>query len=192
VDENQEKVEPASVQIVRALLELMNQEEIPEESPLWSAALAGALIELMARYELQEVDFRAGDHRLRLRRGLPVASGAPAATGPAPLPVALPAAGPAPAPVSESPPAPPAPAKVLHEIKSELIGTFYASPSPDAEPYVRVGSRVKKDDVLGLIEAMKVFNEVLADRPGVIVEVCVQNQQPVEFGQVLFRLDPTA
>lgn len=190
MDENQEKVEPASVRIVRALLELMNQEEIPEESPLWSAALASALIELMARYELQEVDWKAGDHRLRLRRGLPGASGAPATTGPAPLPVALSAAGPAPAPVSESPPAPPA--KVLHEIKSELIGTFYASPSPDAEPYVRVGSRVKKDDVLGLIEAMKVFNEVLADRPGVIVEVCVQNQQPVEFGQVLFRLDPTA
>jgi acetyl-CoA carboxylase biotin carboxyl carrier protein len=81
---------------------------------------------------------------------------------------------------------------MLLEIKSPTPGTFYASPKPDAEPFVKVGSRVHKDTVVCLIEAMKVFNEITADVEGVIVEVLVQNQQPVEYGQVLFKVDPTA
>jgi acetyl-CoA carboxylase biotin carboxyl carrier protein len=154
----------------------------------FSVETVKALIRLMAQYNLNEIDLQQGDQRLRLRRGT---AGKVVAVAPTPE-VAPPPAALAPAPAKPAPPAPTAPSKTLHEIKSELIGTFYASASPDAEPFVKVGSRVKKDDVLCLIEAMKVFNEVTADRPGVIVEVCVQNQQPVEFGQVLFRLDPTA
>jgi acetyl-CoA carboxylase biotin carboxyl carrier protein len=154
----------------------------------FSVETVKALIRLMAQYNLNEIDLQQGDRRIRLRRG---ATGKVVVASP-PAETAAPAAAP---PSTAAKPAPPVPAatnKALHEIKSELIGTFYASSSPEAEPFVRVGTRVKKDDVLCLIEAMKVFNEVTADRPGVIVEVCVQNQQPVEFGQVLFRLDPTA
>jgi acetyl-CoA carboxylase biotin carboxyl carrier protein len=77
------------------------------------------------------------------------------------------------------------------EIKSPTPGTFYTAPNPGADPYVRVGSRVNPNTVVGLIEAMKLFNEIPADCSGVIVEVVVENGQPVEFGQVLFRVDPS-
>jgi acetyl-CoA carboxylase biotin carboxyl carrier protein len=151
----------------------------------FSVATVKVLVRLMDHYNLNEIDLQQGDQRIRLRRGArKLVALAPAAeAGPTPA---------APTPAKAAPAVPAAPARALHEVKSELIGTFYASSSPDAEPFVRVGGRVKKDDVLCLIEAMKVFNEVTADQPGVVVEVCVQNQQPVEFGQVLFRLDPTA
>ena len=74
---------------------------------------------------------------------------------------------------------------------SELIGTFYTRPNPDAEPYVKVGGRVQPNTVVGLIEAMKLYNDVLAGCSGVIVEALVENQQAVEYGQVLFKVDPT-
>jgi acetyl-CoA carboxylase biotin carboxyl carrier protein len=80
---------------------------------------------------------------------------------------------------------------VLHEIKAETPGTFYAAANPGAEPYVRVGSRVTPTTVVGLIEAMKLFNEVAAGCSGVVAEILVENQQPVEYDQVLFRVDPT-
>jgi len=92
---------------------------------------------------------------------------------------------------TESPQSSAAPAKQLIEIKSPTPGTFYAAPSPDAEPFVRVGSKVQPDTVVCLIEAMKVFNEITADCTGTIVAVMVENQQPVEYGQVLFKVDPT-
>jgi acetyl-CoA carboxylase biotin carboxyl carrier protein len=82
--------------------------------------------------------------------------------------------------------------KTLTPIKSPTPGTFYSSSSPDAEPFVRVGSRVTPTTVVCLIEAMKIFNEITADCSGVITEICVENQQPVEYGQVLFKVDPTA
>jgi acetyl-CoA carboxylase biotin carboxyl carrier protein len=150
----------------------------------FSVPTVKSLIRLMARYNLSEIDLHQGDQRIRLRRG----PGKVVALAHAPEAAPPPSA----APARAEPAAPAAPGRALHEVKSELIGTFYASPSPDAEAFVRVGSRVKKDDVLCLVEAMKVFNEVTADQGGVVVEICVQNQQPVEFGQVLFRLDPTA
>ena len=95
---------------------------------------------------------------------------------------AIPAAVPA-APVSEA--APSAEGDVL---ESPMVGVFYAAPSPDSEPYVTVGSSVKQGDVLCLIEAMKLMNEVTAERSGVITEVCVDNGQVVEYGQPLFRI----
>ena len=72
-----------------------------------------------------------------------------------------------------------------------MLGTFYRAPSPDAEPFVEVGSHVDNDTVVCIIEAMKVFNEITADCRGKIVAVPVENAQPVEYGQVLFRVDPT-
>ena len=93
-----------------------------------------------------------------------------------------------------SPAAPPAdkPAKTLIEIKSEGIGIFFAGPKPGAEPFVRLGSRVQPDTVVGMIEAMKLYTELPAGCNGVIVEVLATNEQSVEYGQVLFRVDPTA
>jgi acetyl-CoA carboxylase biotin carboxyl carrier protein len=78
----------------------------------------------------------------------------------------------------------------LFEIKSPMVGTFYAQPEPGAEPYVRAGTRVAPGQTLCIIEAMKIMNPIDAETAGVIKEVCVQDAQPVEFGQVLFRVDP--
>ena len=103
-----------------------------------------------------------------------------------------------PAPAAhQPPPASPPPksaaantTKDLLTVKSPTPGTFYGASSPDAEPFVRVGSRVTPSTVVCLIEAMKIFNEITADCNGVITEVLAENQQPVEYGQVLFKVDP--
>ncbi|RME68779.1 MAG: acetyl-CoA carboxylase biotin carboxyl carrier protein, partial [Nitrospirae bacterium] len=78
----------------------------------------------------------------------------------------------------------------LHTIKSPIVGTFYRAPSPDAEPFVEVGSRVKKGDILCIIEAMKLMNEIESDIDGTVEKIMVENGQPVEYGQVLFLIRP--
>jgi acetyl-CoA carboxylase biotin carboxyl carrier protein len=148
------------------------------------------LVRLMGVHDLTEVDLREGDLRIRLRRGpkgvvTAVGPNAPP-TGQAPAVAPPPAAAPTPAP-----PAAEAPAKPLLEIKSPTPGTFYAASSPDAEPFARIGTRVNPDTVVCIIEAMKVFNEIPAECTGTIVAIMVENQQPVEYGQVLFKVDPT-
>jgi acetyl-CoA carboxylase biotin carboxyl carrier protein len=92
------------------------------------------------------------------------------------------------APAASEPAAAPAPA--LKEIKSPMVGTFYAQPEPGAEPYARVGSRVSVGQTVCIIEAMKIMNEIEAEVSGVIREVCVDDTSPVEYGQVLYRVDP--
>ena len=92
-------------------------------------------------------------------------------------------------------PAPPAVAAAvspLVDIKSPMVGTFYKAPEPAAEPYVKMGTRVSPGQVVCIIEAMKIMNEIESEAQGVVREVCVENAQPVEFGQVLFRVDPHA
>jgi acetyl-CoA carboxylase biotin carboxyl carrier protein len=91
-----------------------------------------------------------------------------------------------------APSATPVAAPTLLEIKSPMVGTFYKSPEPGAEPYVKVGNRVSVGQVVCIIEAMKIMNEIESEVQGVVREVCVDNAQPVEFGQVLFRVDPYA
>ena len=76
------------------------------------------------------------------------------------------------------------------EVKSPMVGTFYGSPEPGAKPYVSVGSRVSKGQVLCIIEAMKIMNEIESEYSGVIKEIVAENGHPVEYGQVLFRIDP--
>jgi acetyl-CoA carboxylase biotin carboxyl carrier protein len=95
-------------------------------------------------------------------------------------------------PAGSLPAAASAPATPLLEIKSPMVGTFYKAPEPGAEAYVKVGSRVATGQVVCIIEAMKIMNEIESEVQGVIREVCVDNAQPVEFGQVLFRVDPHA
>jgi acetyl-CoA carboxylase biotin carboxyl carrier protein len=103
----------------------------------------------------------------------------------------------APAPLAASPGGPSAAgaepraaAPHLREVKSPMVGTFYKAPEPGAEPYVKVGSRVSPGQTVCIIEAMKIMNEIEAEVGGVIREVSVEDAQPVEFGQVLFRVDP--
>ena len=76
------------------------------------------------------------------------------------------------------------------DIKSPMIGTFYRAPSPEAAPYIEVGTEVQPDTVVCIIEAMKVMNEIKAEAKGVITQVMLENAKPVEFGQVLFKLRP--
>ena len=93
-------------------------------------------------------------------------------------------------PTPQSSPQAQAPGPQLLEIKSPMVGTFYQSPEPAAQPYVKVGSRVNVGQVVCIIEAMKIMNEIESEVGGVVREVTAQNAQPVEFGQVLFRVDP--
>jgi acetyl-CoA carboxylase biotin carboxyl carrier protein len=96
----------------------------------------------------------------------------------------------APAPVAPAPAAPPP--SSLVDIKSPMVGTFYKSPEPGAEPYLKVGSRVSPGQVVCIIEAMKIMNEIESEVGGVVKEVLLDNSQPVEFGQPLYRVDPNA
>ena len=76
----------------------------------------------------------------------------------------------------------------LTEVKSPLVGVFYSAPSPEAEPFVKVGGTVKKGDVMCIVEAMKLMNEIVAEQDGVVVDICAHNGDVVEFGQTLFKL----
>jgi acetyl-CoA carboxylase biotin carboxyl carrier protein len=112
----------------------------------------------------------------------------------APLAVPTSAALSAPAyPPDQIPPSAPrsaAPAVHLKEIRSPMVGTFYMAPEPGAEPYIKVGNRVSPGQTVCIIEAMKIMNEIEAEVAGVVREISVEDAQPVEFGQVLFRVDP--
>jgi acetyl-CoA carboxylase biotin carboxyl carrier protein len=144
------------------------------------------LVGLMGRHDLSEIDLREGDLRIRLRRG---PHGVVASMPPAEGPPAL-SEGARAAPISQATAEPAKPAKALVEIKSPGPGTFYVAANPGAEPFVRVGSRVTPTSVVGVLEAMKLFTEIAADCTGTVVEVLAENQQPVEYNQVLFRVDP--
>ncbi len=106
----------------------------------------------------------------------------PVASAPAALPAALPGSAPEAIPVTT--------ASTLKEIRSPMVGTLYLQPEPGAEPYARVGSRVTAGQTVCIIEAMKIMNEIEAEVSGVVREVCVDESSPVEYGQVLFRVDP--
>ena len=120
-------------------------------------------------------------------------SGAPAPVYQMAAPSA-PVPGPHVEPHRESPraetPAPATPVTALKEIKSPMVGTYYKAPEPGAESYVKVGSRVSAGQTVCIIEAMKIMNEIEAEISGVVREICVEDTQPVEFGTVLFRVDP--
>ncbi len=139
------------------------------------------LVALMVENDLAELDVSDGENKIKLRRGPSgeVVMGA----APAPVPAAAQAEAQPPAAVE-------GPGRDLVEIKSPMVGTFYAAPGPDSDPFVSAGSTVGPDDVVCVVEAMKVMNEIKAECAGQIVEICVTNAEPVEFGQVLFRVGP--
>nr|MBA2523247.1 acetyl-CoA carboxylase biotin carboxyl carrier protein [Solirubrobacterales bacterium] len=93
--------------------------------------------------------------------------------------------------IGDSDPAPRAEEKTkLLEVKSPMVGTFYGAPEPGSKPYVAVGASIGKGEIVCIIEAMKIMNEIEAEIAGTIREVCVEDSQPIEYGQVLFRVDP--
>ena len=141
------------------------------------------LIDLVQQSGIAELEITEGEEKVRISRGIPGVQGMPQpgtmyVTGPAGL---QPAAG-AHAPAAE-PAAPPEPEG--HVVKSPMVGTFYRSAAPGAKPFVEVGQAVKAGETVCIIEAMKLLNEIEADKDGVVKEILVENGQPVEFGQPL-------
>jgi acetyl-CoA carboxylase biotin carboxyl carrier protein len=141
--------------------------------------------------DISELNLKQGDFELVIRRGTdtPTQVMVPAtmlqATAPAAMPQAVaPAVAPTP-----STSAPPTDKKYL-EVTSPIVGTFYASPAPDEPAFVRTGDRINKGQTVCIIEAMKIMNEIEAEVVGEVVEILVQNGQPVEYGQVLMRVNP--
>ncbi len=139
------------------------------------------LISLMGQHDLSEISLAEGEHKIRLRKGGPVVAYAPA-----PAPAAIPAAAPTSAPAAAEPAKP---AKNLHEIKSPMVGTYYAKPSPDKPDFVSVGSKITPTTVVCKLEAMKIFNDLTADIAGTVAEVCVKNGTAVDYNTVLFRVE---
>jgi len=149
------------------------------------------ILDFMKEHGLEELEYKRGELRVRLKRqgAAPVIAAAPAA----PAPRHSAASAPAPAAAAHAPAvveAPPAPSENLHIIKSPIVGTFYSSPSPDSPPFVKVGDAVKKGQVLCIVEAMKLMNEIEADQDGEVARTLVETGQPVEYGQSLFALRP--
>lgn len=142
------------------------------------------LIALMNDHNLQEMDLRQGDMRIQLRRADQSAAGSPPLIPPAP---AAPAVAPAPAAPAAAV-APPVEDPHVALIKSPMVGTFYAAPDPDSDPYVTVGDPIGRETIICIVEAMKVFNEIQAEIAGTITAVLVENGEPVEFGQPLFKV----
>ncbi|MFI5209144.1 MAG: acetyl-CoA carboxylase biotin carboxyl carrier protein [Gemmatimonadales bacterium] len=154
---------------------------------------------------IRSIDLKDVDRLVELLRGTPevgsievkgwfgtgvvvTRTGSSHSNGPATVFHAAPVHAPAPAGVAAEPAKPAA--SSLKEIKSPMVGTFYMAPEPGAEPYAKVGTRVSAGQTVCIIEAMKIMNEIEAEISGVIREVSVPDAHPVEFGQVLFRVDP--
>jgi acetyl-CoA carboxylase biotin carboxyl carrier protein len=154
------------------------------------------LLKLMSEHDLAEVDLREGDQRIRLRKGGvtgPVFYPTPHPAAPVPAPHVVPA------PTGNTPPAAPtapttppaARTRNLIEIKSPMVGTFYSKPDPKQPDFVTVGAKVTPKTVVCTIEAMKTYNPVPADCSGTIAEICVKSGDFVEYGTVLFRVEPS-
>jgi acetyl-CoA carboxylase biotin carboxyl carrier protein len=144
------------------------------------------LIELLEESNIDEIEIKEGEEAVRISRN-GARSAAPVYAAPAP--VAAPAPAPvtaAPAPVAEAPAA--APVSSGHLVLSPMVGTFYRSPSPSAPAFIEVGQTVKVGDVLCIVEAMKMMNQIEADKDGTIEAILVENGEPVEFDQPLVAI----
>ena len=143
--------------------------------------------------DVTRLDWVSGDESLTLRLGHPPAPAQPVAV-PLPVAAAVPAAPPpavaAPAPAAQPPAPRPADDKKTFTVNSPFVGTFYRSPSPDTASFIENGAVVKKGQVLCIVEAMKLMNEIEAEQPGRLVEILIQNGSPVEYGEPLFKFEP--
>jgi acetyl-CoA carboxylase biotin carboxyl carrier protein len=148
-----------------------------------------ALLTMLAEHDVSEFQYKDDDHSIRLRLGPPPATMAPMSMAAPVAAAAAPAA--APSAPSASAAAPAADQGNLKTVESPMVGTFYRSPAPDADAYVEVGSTVAKGNVLCIVEAMKLMNEIEAELSGTIVEILVENGTAVQFGQPLFKIRPS-
>ena len=163
----------------------MNQKELKE------------LIEFLIEKDIAEFELERGDVKVRIKRGSePVASAATPdarffAVHSAPPSPGLGAAAGATSPAATAPAAqPPAPEEGLHIVRSPIVGTFYESPSPGSPPFVKPGDVVEAGQILCIVEAMKLMNEIESDVAGEIVKKLVANNAPIEYGQELFAIRP--
>ncbi len=136
------------------------------------------LAKVLADNSLTEISLEDGEQAITLRKEVMGVAAAPVAV--AQQPVSAPA---------QTQSAPAAEVKKGKPLTSPMVGTFYSAPSPDAEPFVKVGQTVKEGDVVCIVEAMKLMNEIETEFSGKIVEICVSDGQPVEFGQVLMYIE---
>jgi acetyl-CoA carboxylase biotin carboxyl carrier protein len=158
------------------------------------------LVELLDGSSVDSIEI-ASDKGLKIRISNTPQRGVVQAAAPVQLPpvLSVPSAAPHPTPAdgvatvpapAAAQPAPEPPKENLLEVKSPMVGTFYRSPEPGAQPYVNEGSRIEKGQILCIIEAMKIMNEIESEYSGVIREVLASDAHPVEYGQVLFRVEP--
>ncbi|MFN7096885.1 MAG: acetyl-CoA carboxylase biotin carboxyl carrier protein [Gammaproteobacteria bacterium] len=153
-----------------------------------------SLIKMLEGSDLTEIEITEGDGKVRIARH---ANHTVVATAQTPAPIVYQTPTPAPAPIAAAPAAEAAPTKEHkaeetikgHAMKSPMVGTVYLSSSPDAEPFVRVGQRVEAGDIVCIVEAMKMFNQIEADVSGTISGRLIENGQPVEYGQTLFIIE---
>ena len=132
------------------------------------------LIELLEESQIAEIEIHEGEESVRISR---ISPGVPAPAVVQAAPAAIPAAAPAAAPAAEP---------EGHTVKSPMVGTFYEAPSPGAKPFVEVGQQVSVGDTLCIVEAMKMLNQIEADKAGTVTARLAENGQPVEYGQSLF------
>jgi acetyl-CoA carboxylase biotin carboxyl carrier protein len=143
------------------------------------------LIELLEESNVAEIEIREGEETVRISRNYPHGAPMPQQqyfAAPAPAPAVAPSVA---APAAPAAAAPAASAHRGQPVKSPMVGTFYRSPSPDSKPFVEVGQQVKATDIIGIIEAMKMMNQIEAGRAGTIEAIIAQDGQPVEFDQAL-------
>jgi len=139
------------------------------------------LIDLLEESGISEIEITEGEESVRISRY-------PAAGAPVPAPVYAPPPAPASAPATAADPAA-EPAPSGHTVTAPMVGTFYRAASPGAKPFVDIGSQVKVGDTLCIIEAMKMMNQIEADKSGTVKAILVENGEPVEFGQPLFIIE---
>jgi acetyl-CoA carboxylase biotin carboxyl carrier protein len=163
----------------------MNQKELKE------------LIEFLKEQDIAEFELERGDVKVRIKRAMPNTAvphdarfvTVPAAPPPSPLPAQSPATPPTQSAPAKEAPAPPV-EEGLHMVRSPIVGTFYEAPSPGAPPFVKLGDSVEVGQVLCIVEAMKLMNEIESDVAGEIIKKLVTNGQPIEYGQELFVIRP--
>ena len=148
------------------------------------------LIDLVSESNVSELEITEAEGKVRIVKGGPVQTMAPAAMPMAAAPALAPAgAAPALAPAAGAPAAAAPEAPKGHTVKSPMVGTFYRASSPGAKSFVEVGSQVKEGDTICIIEAMKILNEIEADKSGTITQILCDNGQAVEYGQPLFVIE---
>jgi acetyl-CoA carboxylase biotin carboxyl carrier protein len=154
------------------------------------------VLEFMGKHGLEEFEYERDSFRIRLKKASHNSAPVLRSAVMPEIVIAAPSAAPAAAPAAsqggarESATADAGRAEDVHMIKSPIVGTFYASPSPEADPFVRPGDRVKSGQVLCIIEAMKLMNEIESDMDGEVMRIFVENGQPVEYGEPLFGIHP--